>query len=546
MTTKSLETIGSNKALTAHKANGKGIVWAIVDSGIDGSHDHFKKHKNLELPPPLRHRSFSEAELKRGAVVEIDEEESAEDALVDVYGHGTHIAGIVAGELSAREGMGVESLGVKSMRGIAPLAKLLSVKILSKKRTMQYTEFAFLKALEWLIELNKKGKPAIHGVMVGVNFPVEVRNFACGHSPVCDAVNKVVQAGMVVVAPAGNLGYKDGSPDNQFSYGLSSSITDPGNAELAITVGATHRFLPQQYGASFFSSRGPTLDGRFKPDLLAPGETITSCAVGREGRGKSSYSTYQRLDGTSVAAAHVAGAAAALLSVRRELIGKPQDVKQILMDTATDLQRTRQFQGAGLVNLEKAVTHKLVPGRKSAKKLAAELPPLKSERHHEPQYAQNPADANVQSSKRFVVAFSYSGKHEATLVRVVGEVRRRAVLEPRQVFYAPDHKAALSQPDLDKKLKQYYFEDSELVVVFLGQAYQESEWCGLEWRTILRRARKEGGDRIMLLRFDDGEVDGLKSTDGYIDIRGYQPAEIALEILDRLELVRTNQSPRAN
>ena len=95
MTFRSIETIGGNRALTTHHADGKGIVWALVDSGIDGSHDHFKKHKNLELPVPLKHRSFSEIDIKDGEVIEVDEDESEEDALVDVYGHGTHLAGIV-------------------------------------------------------------------------------------------------------------------------------------------------------------------------------------------------------------------------------------------------------------------------------------------------------------------------------------------------------------------------------------------------------------------------------------------------------------------
>ena len=58
------------------------------------------------------------------------------------------------------------------------------------------------------------------------------------------------------------------------------TINDPGNAELAITVGSTHRDMPHIYGVSYFSSKGPTGDGRIKPDLVAPGEKIISCAVG--------------------------------------------------------------------------------------------------------------------------------------------------------------------------------------------------------------------------------------------------------------------------
>lgn len=540
MTIKSIETIGGNKALTAHKANGKGIVWAIVDSGIDGSHDHFKKHKNLELPASLRHRSFAEIDVKKGKIIEVGEDESEEDALIDVYGHGTHVAGIVAGELTAQNSPAVAGIGVKSIRGIAPLAKLLSVKILSKNQQMQRPELAFVRALQWLIEINKS-KRLIHGVLIGVNFPADVRNYACGHTPACEAVNDLVRAGFVVAVAAGNLGYHEAVSPEAFQFQVQySSITDPGNAELAITVGSTHRLLPQQYGASYFSSKGPTMDGRFKPDLLAPGEMITSCAVAREKAGKSYYSTYQRLDGTSMAAAHVAGAAAALLSVRRDLIGKPEDVKQILLQSATNLQRTRETQGAGLLNLEKAITHKLGRSRRSDenKKLAAPVAAVKDERRRDPKYAENPGEKDGAGLRRFVIAFSYSGKHAAQVRKIVGEVRRFASLPAERLFYAPYYQAELSQFNLDKKLVPIYFEQSELVVVFLGTAYQESEWCGLEWRTILKRAREEGGERVMLLRFDQGKVEGLKAKDGFIDIENHMPDEVADLILQRLKIVR--------
>jgi subtilisin family serine protease len=538
MTFRSIETIGGNEALTTHHADGKGIVWAIVDSGIDGSHDHFKKNKNLDLPAPLRHRSFSEIDIKDGEIIEVDDDESEEDALIDVYGHGTHLAGIVAGELTANKSIAVKDLRVKSMRGIAPQAKLLSVKILSKTEKQHRNELAFVRALQWLSEINKAPKLLIHGVLIGINFPFDVRNYACGHTPVCETVNDLVRAGMVVVVPAGNLGYRDGSGIEPFQV-LYSSITDPGNAELAITVGATHRYQPQLYGASYFSSRGPTLDGRYKPDLLAPGERITSCGVEREGTGKSYYSTYRELDGTSIAAAHVAGAAVALLSVRRELIGKPEDVKQIFLRTATDLQRTREIQGAGLLNLQKAITQKPAQSRQPVeKKLGASLPGAKSETREALRFAENATDTRPKSSKRFVIAFSYSGKHADQVRKIVGEVRRNALLTPEQLFYAPYYQAELSQFNLDKLLVPIYFEESEMVVVFLGEAYQESEWCGLEWQTILKRARKEGGTRVMLLRFDKGEVEGLKPKDGYIYIEKYMPDEVADLILKRLDLIR--------
>ena len=77
--------------------------------------------------------------------------------------------------------------------------------------------------------------------------------------------------------------------------------------------------------------------------------------------------------------------------------------------------------------------------------------------------------------------------------------------------------------------------------MFLGTAYQESEWCGLEWRTILKRAREEGGERLMLLRFDQGKVEGLKAKDGYIDIENHMPDEVADLILQRLKIVRESE-----
>ncbi|MBB4859751.1 subtilisin family serine protease [Novosphingobium chloroacetimidivorans] len=148
------------------------------------------------------------------------------------------------------------------------------------------------------------------------------------------------------------------------SFTVDQTINDPGNAEDAITVGSTHGEAPHMYGVSFFSSRGPTADGRMKPDLLAPGEKILSCATGAkkledlratdDGIGEGA-ACYREDSGTSMAAAHVSGAVAAFLSIQTEFINEPQRLKRVLMASCTDLGRKRDFQGAGLIDLMRAV-----------------------------------------------------------------------------------------------------------------------------------------------------------------------------------------------
>jgi subtilisin family serine protease len=136
------------------------------------------------------------------------------------------------------------------------------------------------------------------------------------------------------------------------------SINDPGNAELAITVGSTHRESPHVYGVSYFSSKGPTGDGRQKPDLVAPGEKILSCAAGTKlGKigAKRGDAVYVEDSGTSMAAPHVSGAIAAFLSIRREFVGRAETVKEIFLSNATDLKRDRNFQGHGLIDLMRAI-----------------------------------------------------------------------------------------------------------------------------------------------------------------------------------------------
>jgi len=221
-----------------------------------------------------------------------------------------------------------------------------------------------LEALHAVYEVNNYGRLLrIHGVNISAGYTFKPEWFACGQSPVCTAVDRLVRSGVVVVVSAGNTGYAyaaDAFDRIPVAAGRALTINDPGNAELAITVGSTHRDSPHLYGVSYFSSKGPTGDGRAKPDLVAPGERILSAGAGTmrdKASGKGDPLDYIEHSGTSMAAPHVSGAIAAFLSVRREFIGRPERVKQIFTETATDLGRVGEFQGHGLVDLMRAIQY---------------------------------------------------------------------------------------------------------------------------------------------------------------------------------------------
>jgi serine protease AprX len=379
--THSIATIKGDAAAATFGASGRGIVWAVMDSGIDGSHRHFKTFNNLgELPSGVSHMDFT------GGV--------SPQPLRDVFGHGTHVAGIIAGEFKARreatatepaiaeaktltyvrdeKGQPSQDTGtnVSEIRGVAPQCKLVSYKVLDDEGHNDDVR-NIIAALEHVGNVNEHGlNIRIQGVNLSLGYPFEPRWFACGHSPLCQVIDRLVRSGVVVVTAAGNSGYAyvQSVLAGVWAQGAPLSINDPGNAETAITVGSTHRDEPYRYGASYFSSKGPTGDGRTKPDLLAPGEKIVSCAsfdwsqyAPRTDSPPADMSAtparpeYREESGTSMAAPHVSGAVAAFLSIRREFIGRPEVIKDIFLKSACDLGRDRYLQGRGLLDLMRAL-----------------------------------------------------------------------------------------------------------------------------------------------------------------------------------------------
>ncbi|WP_246551682.1 S8 family peptidase [Miltoncostaea oceani] len=359
------------------------IRWAIIDSGIDATHPAFRRREASGKPKSLgpgsrpldRTRIRATYDFTRlraiptspnpddGPEIAAMRSELAQGAPVDwnrlarllevphgpgyrppVNEHGTHVAGILTGDWRAGEKGRPNG---PDLRGVAPGVEVYDLRVFDDDGKAD--EFTVLSALQFVRHLNaRQDYVVVHGVNLSMSLHHAVANYACGRTPVCDESNRVVSAGTVVVAAAGNYGYGrfQNHLDNEVEGFRALSITDPGNAEGVITVGSTHRHQPHAYGVSFFSSRGPTGDGRSKPDLVAPGEKITAPVP--DGAAKE-------LDGTSQAAPHVSGAAALLMARYPELIGDPARIKQVLMDSCTDLGRRRDFQGAGALDVLRAL-----------------------------------------------------------------------------------------------------------------------------------------------------------------------------------------------
>ncbi len=382
---RSAATIKADAAVRSYDATGEGICWAVIDSGIDGKHPHFGDPQVNPTCSTLSHSSV--AELHRDFTVPGPQSKASSiSALTDKFGHGTHVAGIIAGGLlgpalahvdvyqnvfeatDADPSQGPsQSLQKRTvddlakLHGVAPNCRLVSLKVLDDDGNGRASDV--IRALTYIRE-DINGDPKllrIHGVNLSIGYEFDAEMFACGQSPLCLEVDRLVKSGVVVVVAAGNTGYGTlPSSQRQISVALSNTINDPGNSDLAITVGATHRDSPHTYGVSYFSSKGPTGDGRLKPDLVAPGERITSCASGKYlvsngGDVPDSPPAYIDDSGTSMAAPHVSGAIAAFLSIRREFILKPEAVKRIFMESATTLGRERYFEGSGLVDLMRAI-----------------------------------------------------------------------------------------------------------------------------------------------------------------------------------------------
>ncbi len=298
-----LNYIGNRSHISSFaQNNGSNVIIAILDTGIDVTHpdlDDLDDNNNTDDPKIIGGVSFAEGEpIYFG----------------DLHGHGTYVAGIIAGTGNVSG----------EYRGIAPKAKLLNVKVLSsyEQNGTFYTKPSWiLSGIEWSIN---------HGA------DIIVMAWSIPGSPndqINTAINEAVKKGIIVITASG-----DDGPEF-------SSIESPGMSSEIITVGIYNNLTGT---VAEISSRGPTFDFRAGIDILASGINVSSTRAKNSSFGSEINDNYTIFNGSAASAAYMAGVAAIFLYTFKFL--NPWALKIALMRTAINLNLNPNIQGAGLLN----------------------------------------------------------------------------------------------------------------------------------------------------------------------------------------------------
>jgi serine protease AprX len=271
---------------------------------------------------------------------------------LDTYGHGTHMAGIIAGRADAAVA-GKYAGDTANFLGMAPDARIVSVKVADAMGAADVSQI--IAAIDWVVQNKTTGGLNIR--VLNLSFGTNTTN-PYTIDPLCHAVEAAWKKGITVVAATGNAGFymTPGGP------GLTSPARDP----FVLSVGATDTMktlsVSDDQVASFSSSGSGGTTGTKNPDMLAPGRSIISLAVPGSYIDQAYGATgavaggYLRGSGTSQAAAVVSGAAALVLSQHPSWT--PVQVKALLTLTATRLKvglQTDAAQGKGTLNLTSAL-----------------------------------------------------------------------------------------------------------------------------------------------------------------------------------------------
>ncbi|MFD4859717.1 S8 family peptidase [Streptomyces atratus] len=280
--------------------DGSNVKVTVLDSGIDATH------------PDLA-----------GRISEAVDFTNSPKGPVDEHGHGTHVASTIAGTGQASDGL---------RRGVAPGAKLAIGRVCGSDGSCAGS--AVIAGMEWAA---KSGTDVVNMSLGGA--PSD------GKDPLSAAVNTLSRTyGTLFVIAAGNAG-----PDSE-------TVGSPGAADEALTVAA----VDKSDQMARFSSRGPRVgDGAVKPDISAPGVAITAARAKGTAMGKPVDDYYTSASGTSMATPHMAGAAAIIAQQHPDFTGR--QIKSLLMATSKDLGHDLFAQGAGRVDVARAVDPKITP-----------------------------------------------------------------------------------------------------------------------------------------------------------------------------------------
>lgn len=235
----------------------------------------------------------------------------------DDNGHGSHVAGLIAGSGKASGG---------KYAGMAPESTLVVLKILDHQGNGRKQDV--LKAIDWVRKFRKKYNIRILNISIGTTEQEQTL-----HNLLIEAVEEAWDDGLIVITAAGNSGPGSGT------------VTAPGSSRKVITVGSSD--LPG--GTAGISGCGPTRDCVCKPDLVTPGKNIVSCAPGLSRR------EYARKSGTSMSTPQISGAVALALQKAPYLTNV--QIKMLLMDSVRDLGLPRNQQGWGEFDLDKFLTN---------------------------------------------------------------------------------------------------------------------------------------------------------------------------------------------
>jgi serine protease AprX len=320
------ESIGADQVWAGSERlpplTGAGVTVAVIDSGVDPRHSS------------LQGRIAYTVDFTGGDGV-------------DRYGHGTHVAALIAG----RQGRTIDTA---DFRGIASGARIVNLRVLGDDGSGMSSDV--IEAIDWVVENRKLFDIRVINLSLGAPVTQPYRD-----DPMCEAVQRAAAAGIVVVAAAGNYGL---NLEGQTVYG---SIATPANDPTVITVGAVDTHDTAQRSddtVARFSSRGPTrFDLVLKPDLVAPGARVVSAEAAGSYLGRTypqrhvigaGANAYIQLSGTSMAAGIVSGAVALLLEQKPRLTAR--EAKAVLQLTSTLLNVGELFvAGAGNVNLVGAI-----------------------------------------------------------------------------------------------------------------------------------------------------------------------------------------------